>query len=239
MTSSAVARRGPSSSASTSSISDLRAPIQRAWGPGGLVHVADSPDIGGPGPRVSMTRVKLRNHGNLVARRGVDAQRGRGQAESRPRTRPRDRGRRRTAYSCSCRSSTDRDRFPPDGAERRPRARRIALAVRAGGCQAVRRQRSVAGASPSSTSASTREYAVDDSYEKVIEAFAPGSDTRTARPRSSSAIEQLHRCRDTDADIANFVQRRPRRRRRGRGRHQGRPARRVAHDLEPGRGSRA
>ena len=48
-------------------IADLRAPIQRAWGPGGLVHVADSPDIAGPGPRVSMTRVKLRNHGNLVA----------------------------------------------------------------------------------------------------------------------------------------------------------------------------
>ncbi|HMF15322.1 MAG TPA: hypothetical protein VKE94_23570, partial [Gemmataceae bacterium] len=48
-------------------ITDLRAPIQRAWGVGGLVHVADSPDITGPGPRVSMTRVRLRNHGNLVA----------------------------------------------------------------------------------------------------------------------------------------------------------------------------
>jgi hypothetical protein len=48
-------------------VSDLRVPIQRAWGAGGLVHVADSPDIAGPGPRVSMTRVKLRNHGNLVA----------------------------------------------------------------------------------------------------------------------------------------------------------------------------
>ena len=48
-------------------VSDLRSPIQRAWGPGGMVHVADSTEIGGPGPRVSLTRVKLRNHGELVA----------------------------------------------------------------------------------------------------------------------------------------------------------------------------
>ena len=46
---------------------ELRAPIQRAWGPGGLVHVADNPDISGPGQRVSQTRIKLRNHGDLVA----------------------------------------------------------------------------------------------------------------------------------------------------------------------------
>ena len=48
-------------------VSQLRSPIQRAWGPGGLVHVADNPDATGPGPRVSQTRVKLRNHGDLVA----------------------------------------------------------------------------------------------------------------------------------------------------------------------------
>src|SRR5436305_7105400 len=48
-------------------ITELRTPIQRAWGPGGLVHVADSPDIGGPGPRVSLTRIKLRNHGSGVS----------------------------------------------------------------------------------------------------------------------------------------------------------------------------
>ncbi|MDQ2943076.1 MAG: hypothetical protein M3R21_05325, partial [Candidatus Dormibacteraeota bacterium] len=48
-------------------VSDLRAPIQKAWGLGGHVHVADSPDVGGPGPRVSQTRIKLRNHGDLVA----------------------------------------------------------------------------------------------------------------------------------------------------------------------------
>src|SRR6059058_4623609 len=48
-------------------ISDLRAPIQRAWGAGGHVHVVDSPDLGGPGPRVSQSRIRLRNHGDLVA----------------------------------------------------------------------------------------------------------------------------------------------------------------------------
>ena len=47
-------------------VSELRAPIQKAWGPGGHVHVADSVDVTGPGPRVSQTRIKLRNHGDLV-----------------------------------------------------------------------------------------------------------------------------------------------------------------------------
>jgi class 3 adenylate cyclase len=48
-------------------ISDLRPAIQRAWGPGSHVHVVDSPEVGGPGPRVSQSRVRLRNHGELVA----------------------------------------------------------------------------------------------------------------------------------------------------------------------------
>src|SRR6202521_4157675 len=48
-------------------ISHLRTPIQRAWGPGGLVHVADNPDVAGAGQRVSQTRIRLRNHGDLVA----------------------------------------------------------------------------------------------------------------------------------------------------------------------------
>src|SRR6202521_989774 len=48
-------------------VSALRGPIQKAWGPGGHVHVADSPNIAGPGPRVSQTRIKLRNHGDMVS----------------------------------------------------------------------------------------------------------------------------------------------------------------------------
>src|SRR5207245_9656908 len=51
-------------------VSQLRAPIQRAWGPGGLVHVADNPDVAGPGQRVSQTRIKVRNHGDAVVSEG-------------------------------------------------------------------------------------------------------------------------------------------------------------------------
>jgi class 3 adenylate cyclase len=47
-------------------ISSLRAPIQRSWGPGGHVHVVDSHEVGGPGPRVSQSRIRLRNHGDDV-----------------------------------------------------------------------------------------------------------------------------------------------------------------------------
>src|SRR5260370_9935668 len=47
-------------------VAQLRVPIQQAWGSGGLVHVADNPDIAGPGQRVSQTRIKLRNHGDAV-----------------------------------------------------------------------------------------------------------------------------------------------------------------------------
>lgn len=48
-------------------ISDLRGPIQKAWGPGGHVHVVDSPDVGGPGPRVSQCRIRLRNRAEVVS----------------------------------------------------------------------------------------------------------------------------------------------------------------------------
>jgi class 3 adenylate cyclase len=47
-------------------VAQLRVPIQQAWGAGGLVHVADNPDVAGPGQRVSQTRIKLRNHGDAV-----------------------------------------------------------------------------------------------------------------------------------------------------------------------------
>src|SRR6202165_4056362 len=48
-------------------VSSMRPQIQRVWGPGGHVHVVDSPDLAGPGPRVSQTRIKLRNHGEYVS----------------------------------------------------------------------------------------------------------------------------------------------------------------------------
>jgi class 3 adenylate cyclase len=48
-------------------ISGLRPQIQGAWGPGGHVHVVDSPEVGGPGPRVSQSRIRLRDHGEFVS----------------------------------------------------------------------------------------------------------------------------------------------------------------------------
>ncbi|HYL07600.1 MAG TPA: hypothetical protein VEU76_03570, partial [Candidatus Udaeobacter sp.] len=48
-------------------ISDLRPYIQRAWGPRGHVHVVASSDIGGPGCRVSQSRIRLRNRGETVS----------------------------------------------------------------------------------------------------------------------------------------------------------------------------
>ena len=48
-------------------VSGLRPQIQRAWGPGNHVHVVDASEIGGPGPRVSQSRIRLRNHGEFVS----------------------------------------------------------------------------------------------------------------------------------------------------------------------------
>ena len=47
-------------------ISELRPAIQRAWGPRGHVHVVATGDIGGPGCRVSQSRIRLRNRGDSV-----------------------------------------------------------------------------------------------------------------------------------------------------------------------------
>jgi len=48
-------------------VSSSRTQIQRAWGPRGHVHVVASAEIGGPGCRVSQSRIRLRNHGEEVA----------------------------------------------------------------------------------------------------------------------------------------------------------------------------
>lgn len=47
-------------------VSTLRPQIQRAWGARGHVHVVDSPEVGGPGPRVSQSRLRLKNYGGVV-----------------------------------------------------------------------------------------------------------------------------------------------------------------------------
>jgi class 3 adenylate cyclase len=185
-------------------VSELRTPIQRAWGPGGLVHVADNMDIGGPGPRVSLTRVKLRNLGHLVA---VEAST-HSEGEARPNP---GLGLDRsidvvgvsafgyvqelygtlvaflqTAVSVDLELSGSRWLYEQAAGDHfTAHARWPALAEL---YQHV-----------------TREYAVDDSFEKVIEAFAPGS-TQNGETEISLSIEQLHKCSETDLEIGHFVQ---------------------------------
>jgi class 3 adenylate cyclase len=48
-------------------VSSLQTQIQQAWGLRGHVHVVASAEIGGPGCRVSQSRIRLRNHGEEVA----------------------------------------------------------------------------------------------------------------------------------------------------------------------------
>jgi class 3 adenylate cyclase len=185
-------------------ISELRTPIQRAWGPGGLVHVADSTEIGGPGPRVSLTRIKLRNHGNLVAVEALTHSDG--EAKPNPGL------------------GLDREievvGVPPLSYVQDlygtlvsflqtalnvdlelGRSRWIYEQAAADHFVAHARWPSIAELYQQVT----RELAVEDSFEKVIEVFVPGSSENGATEVRLS-LEQLHRCRGTDLDIGNFLQ---------------------------------
>jgi class 3 adenylate cyclase len=185
-------------------VSQLRTPIQRAWGPGGLVHVADNPDVAGPGQRVSQTRVKLRNHGELVA---VEA----------------------FTYSDGTPKAN-----PALGLDREIKVAGVggfvfvqelyrtmvaflhsALGVdlQLGGSawlyeQVVASYFVANGKWPAVGELyqrATRELAVDESFEKVIAMFAP-DEASNSETEVRLSIEQLHRCRETQADLDNFVQ---------------------------------
>src|SRR5260370_41982894 len=64
----------------------------------------------------------------------------------------------------------------------------------------------------------TREFAVEDSFERVVAMFGPVSDGSVPNGHNGSAgsadagavvalsVEQLHRCRNTQGDLENFVQ---------------------------------
>jgi class 3 adenylate cyclase len=185
-------------------IPQLRTPIQRAWGPGGLVHVAANPDVAGPGQRVSQTRVKLRNHGDLVA---VEA------------------------FTYSDGSSKPN---PGLGLDREIKVAgiggfgfvqelyrataaflQVALGVdlQLGGSawlyeQVVASYFVATGKWPAVGELYqrvTRELAVDDSFEKVIAMFA-ADEASNGDAEVRLTLEQLHRCRDTQSDLDNFVQ---------------------------------
>jgi class 3 adenylate cyclase len=185
-------------------VSQLRAPIQRAWGPGGLVHVADNPDVAGPGQRISQTRIKLRNYGDLVA---VEA----------------------FTYSDGASKPN-----PSVGLDREIKVAgvggfgfvqelyrtMVAFLQAALGVDlqlsgsAWLFEQTVAccfvanGRWPTAGELyqrATREFAVDETFEKVKAMFAP-DEASNGSSEVELSLEQLHRCRDTQAELDTFVQ---------------------------------
>jgi class 3 adenylate cyclase len=204
-------------------ITELRTPIQRAWGPGGLVHVADTSEVGGPGPRISQTRIKLRNRGEVVSVEAFTY------VDGSPKAHPS--------------LGMDRDirvvDVPPlSFVQERYRtavdflqvALNLDLALGGGFWlyeQLVANHFSATGRWPTTGEVyqrAAREFAVEDSFEKVAGMFrrpveTAGSNGSTGSPESNGAhveasaedeavlsLEQLQRCRDTQADLENFVQ---------------------------------
>ena len=194
-------------------VSDLRAPIQRAWGLGGHVHVADSP-VTGPGPRVSQTRIKLRNHGDLVAFEAFTY------IDGTPRPNP--------ALGLD-REIKVAEVAPYAVAQELYRrvidflqvALNIDLSLNGSAWlyeQVTANYFVSNGRWPTVGEVyqrTTREYAVEDSFERVASMFAPSAHAKDSNGNGSEAngdfevalsLEQLQRCRDTQVDLENFVQ---------------------------------
>jgi len=194
-------------------VSDLRAPIQRAWGLGGHVHVADSP-VTGPGPRVSQTRIKLRNHGDLVAFEAFTY------IDGTPRPNP--------ALGLD-REIKVAEVGPYAVAHELYRrvidflqvALNIDLSLNGSAWlyeQVVANYFVATGRWPTVGEVyqrTTREYAVEDTFERVTSMFAPSAHAKDSNGNGSEAngdfevalsLEQLQRCRDTQVDLENFVQ---------------------------------
>jgi class 3 adenylate cyclase len=191
-------------------VSELRAPIQKAWGPGGHVHVADSVDVTGPGPRVSQTRIKLRNHGDLVV---VEAF---GYADGTAKHNP-SLGLDREIQVVGTGAFGFVQQLYRTTVDFLQVALNLDLAL--GGSswlyeQAVANQFMATGTWPAVGDVYqrvTREFAVEDSFERVIAMFGPLPESNghngslDAGASVALSVEQLHRCRDTQGDLENFV----------------------------------
>jgi class 3 adenylate cyclase len=185
-------------------VSQLRMPIQRAWGLGGLVHVADSADVAGPGQRVSQTRIKLRNHGDLVAVEAFTY------SDGSPRANP-ALGLDREIKVAGVGGYV----FVQELYRTMVAFLQAALGVdlQLGGSAWLYEQIAATyfvanGRWPSVGEVyqrATRELAVDDSFERVIAMFAPDEATNGATELKLS-LHQLHRCRDAQMDLDTFVQ---------------------------------
>ena len=195
-------------------VSDLRAPIQKAWGQGGHVHVADSPNVVGPGPRVSQTRLRLRNHGDMVA---VEAfMYGDGTSKHNPSL-----GLDREVKVVGVSALSFVQELYRTTVDFLQVALSLDLAL--GGSawlfeQVVAYNFVATGQWPTLGDVyqrMTRELAIEDSFERVATMFAPVHSASGSNGSNGSIIgagsevtltlEQLHRCRDTQRDLDNFV----------------------------------
>ncbi len=185
-------------------VSSLRAPIRRAWGPGGLVHVADNADVTGPGQRVSQTRIKLRNHGDLVAVEAFTYRDG----TSRPNP--------SLGLDSELKvAGVGGFVFVQELYRTMVAFLQAALAVdlQLNGSAWLYEQIAAShfvahGRWPTVGElykSATREFAVDDTFERVIAMFAP-DDTSNGETETRLSLDQLHRCRDTQGELDTFVQ---------------------------------
>jgi class 3 adenylate cyclase len=204
-------------------VSDLRTPIQKAWGQGGHVHVADSPSVVGPGPRVSQTRLRLRNHGDFVAVEAFTYSDG--TSKHNPSL---GLDREIKVVGVSALSYVQElYRITVDFLQVA-----LSLDLALGGSawlfeQMVAYNFVATGRWPTLGDVyqrMTREIAIEDSFERVAAMFATtpvspssyGSNGSNGSNGSSGAVsaesevtltlDQLHRCRFTDRDLDNFVQ---------------------------------
>ena len=192
-------------------VSHLRAPIQKAWGPGGHVHVADSPNLAGPGPRVSQTRIKLRNHGELVAVEAFTYVDGTAKHNA---SLGLDREI-RVSGTGALSFVQELYRLTVDFVQV---ALNLDLAL--GGSawlyeQLVANHFVATGKWPAVGDVyqqATREFVVEDSFERVVAMLGPHHESNGANdalgPEAevTLTIEQLHKCRDVEGDLDNFVQ---------------------------------
>jgi len=192
-------------------VADLRAPIQKSWGHGGHVHVADSPDLAGPGPRVSQTRIKLRNHGDVVTVEAFTY--GDGTAKHNPSL-----GLDREIQVTGTGALTFVQELYRTAVDFLQVALNLDLAL--GGNAWLYEQ--VAANDFIATGKwiavgelyqrTTREFAVADSFERVVAMFRPAPESNgsnggvTADAEMALSIEQMHRCRGTEKDLDNFLQ---------------------------------
>ena len=196
-------------------ISGVRPQIQRAWGPGGHVHVVDSPEVGGPGPRVSQSRIRLRNHGEFVSVELFSYAHG----ASRPnRAAGLDRDI-RVAELDSLAYVTELYRTAVDFLQT---ALNVDLVL--GGSQWLYEHAAAAhfvrtgrwGSLAEIYRQVAREFAVSDSFESMLTLVAPNAGPQSANgshPSTGDAdreemrltLEQLQRTLDVQPDLENFV----------------------------------